>query len=175
MTVHNPRYHELNQAGKAMGEQNDCTVIALAVACDLDYETAHKTMATIGKRPFRSRGHWENAWVNYRKAVEASAASVEPITLESRTVRTARRELLAKYPGKRVILNVRGHTLAWDGRDIADWTNNRLHRINEAWLVTPKDKVAKPKPEPKPAPVKPIDRLSRAANLSVWNILGVIQ
>lgn len=43
-------YEELRSASAAMGEDHDCTVIALAAACNVPYEKAHRVLASFGRR-----------------------------------------------------------------------------------------------------------------------------
>jgi hypothetical protein len=57
--------------------------------------------------------------------------------LESKTVRTIERELAANFGGCKVMILVRGHALAWNGVEIADWSAGHNHRIKSADLVHP--------------------------------------
>lgn len=121
-------------------DRNDCTVISVAIACRVDYETAHKVMARCGRKP----GHGAGREV-YLKAVSMLGRwayhvvdkyeAKEDREFTSRTVRTLERELYKKARGRRFMIRVYGHLLAFNGVNICDWTKGRHHHVKEIWEV----------------------------------------
>src|SRR5690606_3740364 len=46
-------YEALKEFSSAKGENNDCAVIALSVACEVSYQEAHKALADFGRKEGR--------------------------------------------------------------------------------------------------------------------------
>ena len=46
-------YEILRMTSDAYGEVNDCSVIALAIGCGVDYETAHQALEKLGRKDGR--------------------------------------------------------------------------------------------------------------------------
>lgn len=122
------------------GEQNDCTVRALAVALDGDYKTAHQACKAHG----RKKGRGLNI-VHWRKAFGDCGFELDDVTnnFEGKTIRTVERELHAKRDTRKYVLDVRRHVAAWDGHALIDWASGRLHRITNIYHIRPRleDKI----------------------------------
>lgn len=82
--MHNSQWRELETASDEFGERNDCTVKALALACDIPYEQAHAEMAATGRK--NGRGHY---YFSLNKAIQAHGKTLVKIDPE---------EFIAKYP-----------------------------------------------------------------------------
>jgi hypothetical protein len=114
------------------GEENDCTVRALAVALDGDYKTAHQACKAQG----RKKGKGLNI-VLWKRAFLDCGYELDDVTnnFDGQTIRTVERELAARRDDKKFLLNVRSHVCAWDGKEIVDWAAGRLHRIQNVFHI----------------------------------------
>jgi hypothetical protein len=115
-------------------ETNDCTVIAVSVACGISYAKAHALLAAAGRKPRKGLSQYK-----YHPVIEALGFEVVKITdqFKSKTVRTIERELAAKYGGIKILVNVPRHVLAWDGTQIVDWSAGRIHRVENVYAIMP--------------------------------------
>ena len=80
-------YSFLAAESAKLGEQNDCTVIALALACDAPYAEAHAVLAELGRKP--GRGIYFNG-PTMHAAVARFGFKAERVNLC---------DLIATYPG----------------------------------------------------------------------------
>lgn len=136
-------YHSIR--GNAEKDNNDCTVIAVAVTTGISYEEAQTGLGILGRR----RNHGCNSQI-YHSLIRQIGFNIDRIRVASKTVRTVERELAEKWGGCKVLINVRGHVLAWDGAKVVDWSAGRGHRIRDCYLIYKGDTqpVGKSVPQP---------------------------
>jgi hypothetical protein len=118
------------------GEENDCTVRALAVALDGDYAQAHSAMQGNGRK--KGKGAGQYIW---KQAFRDCGFELDDVTnnFDGKTIRTIERELRARGDRRKYMFSVRGHVAAWDGHETIDWAKGRLHRIKTVYHMRPKD------------------------------------
>jgi len=107
-----------------LGENNDCTVKAVAIACQVPYEEAHEYLRSIGRK--WGRGHrWQINGHGYAERLDKLGIEGEEIEVKSKTVKTLARELTkGNY-----MVKVKGHVLAIVDGKVEDWTAGRQHRV----------------------------------------------
>lgn len=117
-------------------ETNDCTVRAITATTGLPYATCHEALRRRGRK--NRCGAYNRQW---RAAVEDLGFELVDMTelfrkRGARTVRTAQRFLPR---GRKFILWVKGHVAGWNGEQLLDWSDGRLHRIKAVFEVVAKE------------------------------------
>ncbi len=118
---------------KAQNETNDCSVIALSIACRTTYKAAHEAMREVGRKN--------------RKGMVTSGIliAVQQAGFKIEGVKKLRQKSGSKFTPKTIgdklkrgyyLCFSNNHVFAVVNGDIEDWTNNRQHRINEAYKIT---------------------------------------
>ena len=152
-------YAKIRSESDAFGERNDCTVVALTIACDVPYADAHATMKRCGRR--NRCGAYPK---QYKKAADKLGFTFVDITdrfTSAKTLRTLEPKLRKRLPNQRAIVQVRGHVAAWDGEKIQDWSANSKRRICQIWAVVPEGEnvdwsmIPKTAPQPMPCATRP--------------------
>jgi len=118
---------------KAQNETNDCSVMAIAIACRLSYKQAHETMARMGRR---NRQGVSN--MSILLAARSHGFELTPVkNLKQKsgskfTPKTIGQKLKSGY----YMVFVNRHVLGVVNGTVFDWSEGRQHHINEAWKVT---------------------------------------
>jgi len=123
---------EIASASAAKNEYADCTVCAIAAATGVHYDEAHEAMRRQGRKNRRG----SSVWAMERACRSLGFEMVKVANTFGATIRTAQRRLPR---GRKFILNVRGHVAGWDGRQLLDWADGRLHRIVDVYEVVSQD------------------------------------
>ena len=111
-------------------EFNDCTVKAIAIACDVAYKVAHRALANAGRK--RRQGCYPH---EQEAALKALGFEVEYIHFSAKTVKTlASDPVVAKG---HYMAWVRGHVFAVKNGKVEDWSEGRKHRIKAVGVVRP--------------------------------------
>ena len=114
---------------KKIKEDNDCTVIALAITAGVSYGKAHETLRRLGRR--RGRG------VNFRRVMQKAyaefgceAVQVSAMNYTGRTTKTLKLPREDKY-----LVFTYAHVLAVQFGLVKDWSHNRNKRIKSVWRI----------------------------------------
>jgi len=107
-----------------LGENNDCTVKAVAIACQVTYDEAHGYLKSLGRKWGRGH-HWAGNGHGYTERLDKLGIEGEEIEFKSKTVKTLARELTKGH----YMVKVRGHVLAIIDGKVEDWTAGRQHRV----------------------------------------------
>jgi len=112
------------------GDNRCCAVIAVAVAADVTFKTAQNWLAEQGRRKRRGtpRAYTHNALKDHGFTLRR----LERLEKRCRTVRTLEREI---GKNRTLLVHTSRHVLAVKGGKVHDWTQGRLHRIQEIYLV----------------------------------------
>lgn len=121
----------INEASRLHGENNDCTVRAIAVSTGVDYSTVHTALAKRGRR--RGRGAYERQWLPAIKDVGFTYTDVTA-QFDGRTCRSIEPELRRK--GGTYIVKVARHAVGFDGEKFIDWAAGRLNRVKNVYAIT---------------------------------------
>ena len=123
-------YMKTKKCSSKYGETNDCAVKAVAIACDVAYSVAHKTLKLTGRRNRQGTYIWQT-----EKAIEMLGFKREKVDCSAKTVASIAKDSAFKKGYFHV--HVRGHILAITGGVVQDWTEGRRHRIIQAYKVVP--------------------------------------
>ena len=125
------KYEKLKKARyrKKMNETNDCSVMAIAIACRLTYEQAHRVMAEHGRR--NGRGAHTFQILAAAKSLGFELTPVKKVN-KGYTACTIGKKCKAGY----YMAFVSGHVLGVVNGDVYDWTEGRRHRIKKVYKVT---------------------------------------
>lgn len=129
-------FQDVNQISDKYGEGNDCTVKAVAIACQIPYEEAHQYLSKLGRR--KGRGWYHATHIRGNKLVRGYIDNLEkigvaytPVKVNSRTVSQVERELKDGH----YIVQVSGHALAVVNGKVEDWTSGRKHHVKQVWRI----------------------------------------
>ena len=151
------KFRAMNAKSGERNENNDCSVIALAIVANVDYDYAHEALKLCGRRDRQGTfpnmferaleligGHYVAREVFMPKrdaeAILRHKDEVEPQELYPnkpyKTINhwvgyTMTVNRLEDYvdPRKRYVASTRGHVLAIVDGKVQDWTGGRRHRV----------------------------------------------
>jgi hypothetical protein len=130
-----PSYSDHLERSHAAGEDNDCTVRAVAAAGGVDYETALAWSYKHGRK--KGRGWWIKFDALHELGLKATAYRLNDGRRMGKTVRTFERRNRGNY-----IIYTYGHAVGIrDGKAI-DYTAGGLHRVQWVWKIEPLDSPA---------------------------------
>lgn len=129
-------FQDVKQVSDKYGEGNDCTVKAVAIACQVPYEEAHAYLTKLGRR--KGRGWYHASHMRGAKFVKGYIDNLDKLGIEytsvdfnSRTVSQIEREL----KDGNYIVQVNGHALALVNGKVEDWTAGRKHHVKQVWRI----------------------------------------
>lgn len=123
-------YEKTADAAKRAWETNDCAVKAIAIACDVPYPVAHKTLKQLGRR---GRCGTRNVMIN--EAFKALGFKMEIIPHTAKTVKTLPKDS-AVQKGYFVAL-VPQHILAIIDGKVEDWSDGSARRVKFVAKILP--------------------------------------
>lgn len=149
-TDNTDRFRKLAKDSYAYKEDKDCTVMAVAVACDVPYSKAHKAMSEAGRKPRRgakrdvtqkaieSLGFKIRKWSPSEfKTTIADYAPPHNTRLNITTHHPRRFPEVWKEKHRNMLFFTRNHVAAVRDHVTHDWSiNNKLH-VKEIWEVDP--------------------------------------
>ena len=127
------KYESIRKASAKAGEKNDCAVVGISIAARVPYNKAHDALTKHGRVP--RRGTYPH---QIKRALESLGCEIE---ITSRPLQPNGSRYTAKTIGKRFkrgyfLVVYSGHVAAMINGNIEDWTDNRNHRVVEAWRIT---------------------------------------
>lgn len=147
-----PAFASMQDESNKFGETRDCSVKAVAIACEVDYGVAHAALKKHGRKDKRSAYHG-----TINNALKELGFKKVKVDCSARTVTTIPRD--RAFRNGRFMVFVSGHVLAVTDGTVQDWTAGRQHRVKEAYEIVRMDAEATvvtpaPAPAPKAASVK---------------------
>lgn len=130
-------YEKAQRISKEMGEWSDCTVKAIAIACDKPYRMVHAMLKEEGRKDRRGCFQPEQFRTINRLGYKLTRVEGEAPFRFGGTVTTLPKRLPSKG---NYIAYVRGHIIAVKDGKIEDWTEGRRHRILEVYKVERKER-----------------------------------
>ena len=125
-------YDELYETGvKYYGDDNNCSVVSLAVACKVSYGKAFNVYKKLGRKT--GKGTYKEIQM---QAFRELGYKLERVHCKAKTVKTLPNHLPKQG---QFIAYVRGHVLAIDDGIVKDWTDGCRHRIKEVFRVQKAD------------------------------------
>lgn len=138
-------YKQIREESKPIRDGNDCTVVVVSVMTGISYAEAQYLLCAAGRKVGKGvdKGIYHQVIKDLGFKIQELKQKYHPgsILLEgirqitSKTVRTVERELAGNWGGMKVMIGCRAHVLAWNGKEIVDWTAGRGHRVTSAYLV----------------------------------------
>lgn len=113
-----------------MRENNDCSVKAVSILCDVPYKVAHKALQSVGRK--NRKGALS---LMIEVAIEKLGFTVEEVTTYSSTI--AQLESDPNVQKGYYYALVKGHIASVVNGRVEDWTRGRRHRIVTVAKVTP--------------------------------------
>lgn len=123
-------FSKVMKESSALNEHNDCSVKAIAIACDVPYKVAHKALANLGRR--ERRGVFNHTIYS---AINQLGFSMECVKVKAKTTATLPNDP-AVQEGFYVVF-VSGHVAALVNGNIEDWTKGRRNRVKIVFKITP--------------------------------------
>ena len=144
----------------ASGDSRFCGVIAVAIAADLDYDTAAKEMRKVGRH--RNEGSHGECYLRALHNLDYDTELIRPygdletvvtgeytegpgspllggyLTAGVRTPMTLKAALIKHKDNGIYLVRYRQHIACVKNTLFHDWTGGRRHRILEMWRVTPR-------------------------------------
>ena len=111
-------------------ENNDCSVKAVAISCDVSYTVARRALALFGRASRQG-----TTLTVIKQAIKYLGYHLELVQHTARTVKTlpSDRQLDNGY----YVALVSGHILAMVNNKVEDWTEGRRHKVQLVLKVTP--------------------------------------
>ena len=127
-------FKDLERVAEKYGERNDCTVKAIAAACETSYGKAHRTLAKLGRQ--RGRGA---SITQINLAVNALTGS-DGRTGETRKgpdIGLTLNRFRKAHPTGSYIICSRGHAMAVVEGELIDWTAETAGRrkVTNVWRI----------------------------------------
>ncbi len=122
-------YRKLNTKSNEIGEENDCTVIALAIALNIQYEDAHAALELAGRKTMSGA-----SWYTLFKAIDILDYKLDEVRKpeEIKTIKKA--EEYFKEKGH-YILDTSKHVAAMIDGVVHDWSRGRALRVKRIFKV----------------------------------------
>jgi len=144
-----PKFSNLVQDSRMVGEYNDCAVKAIALVCDVPYAAAHAALQKHGRTTrkgtaFRAirmaigdLGFWLKEWSSTDRRMLIETYPGVHKNLRQITTHHPRRfpKAWAPLKDKRLLLYVPKHVAAFKDGEVHDWTVNTAKRVWMVWEV----------------------------------------
>lgn len=148
-SIRTDEFVQLSQQAQAMGEKNDCSVKAVALATGVSYERAHAALAAEGRKS--GKGAYTQAIL---RAIEACGKKHQrmPIDLIIKMYPKGHRDVLknvtthhpARFPGvwqdgHTYVMFTKRHVCTIINGTNHDWTNGRAMRAISVYRIAGED------------------------------------
>jgi hypothetical protein len=127
------KYTKARKISATLNERNDCTVVGVSIAARVDYKKAHAAMKAAGRRD--RCGAYR---IDTTEAVHALGCAIEVIDAprQSNGSRFTAKTIGAGFKRGYFLVFYRGHVAAMVNGQVADWTDNRRHQVQEIWKIS---------------------------------------
>lgn len=124
-------YDKVCLKSKELGENNDCSVIAIAIAADLDYMAVHKVLARLG----RKAGSGCSSYLIRKTLQTLDVPYIERHLRQKNTNKYTPKTIELALPKGKHICNCYGHVFALVNGVVQDWTQGRNHHIKSVYTI----------------------------------------
>ena len=130
-------FKDLERVAEEYREENDCTVKAIAAACEVSYGKAHRTLAKLGRQ--RGRGA-TMAQLNQAISIATDGACANgwvADTFKHESVGLTLNRFRKAHPTGSFIICSRGHAMAVVEGELIDWTAETAGRrkVTNVWRI----------------------------------------
>lgn len=131
-------YTALSSERSAMGENNDCAVVAVSIVCNVPYSVAHAALKKAGRKdrhgtfPYQTYAAIESLGKKLRAVNPREIIDTYPgvhKNLKHVTTHHPRRFSKSFSQGKVYLFSVRRHILAVKGDTVHDWSINKSKQV----------------------------------------------
>lgn len=126
------KYLLMKSESDRLGERNDCTVKAIAIAGRVPYKVAHKALARNGRR--KRCGARNDVFFNAITDIGCYYSVIRP--RQPNGSRYTAKTIGKAYPRGYFIVQYYDHVAAMVNGEIADWTDERKHRVKALYRIT---------------------------------------
>lgn len=123
-------YEKTKTLSTSMNERSDCSVKAVAIACDVAYKVAHKALANSGRRDREGVPMFK-----IKHALDLLGYRLDGIMVAAKTVASIPKD--KAFSDGFFMVVVSRHVLAVKDGKVEDWTDGRRNRIQAAFRVVP--------------------------------------
>lgn len=154
-TTPNKLFYKNRLCGDDMNERMDCSVIAIAIACNVSYQKAHAALKAAGRRnrcgtkipvskaAIEALGFTVRQWTKkeHREMLKSyglpKSKQVQTITTHHPR-QTSQTEGVAEawqHTHKNMIFITRKHMLAYKDHEVCDWSINKALYVTTVWEI----------------------------------------
>ena len=123
-------YQKVSRLSEMVRENNDCSVRAVSILCDVPYKVAHRALQWVGRKNRKGASKLQIEW-----AIEKLGFCTEEVQTYSSTV--AQLESDPNVQKGYYYVLVKGHIASVVNGQVEDWTRGRRHRVLTVSRVTP--------------------------------------
>lgn len=130
-------FEEIYRAIKHEKENNCCTVVATAIACNVRFSKAKRVLASVSGR---RKGRGVAFRLTHNEAFKALGKKLKPcVTWTSCPTVTSLEQWAnrSENKGKVFLVYIRGHVLTIRQGKVIDWTQGRRHKVQAVYEVLP--------------------------------------
>ena len=149
-------FNDTQRDSDRMGENNDCSVKAVAISTQIGYEKAHAFLAQLGRKPRKGfvpdfDGTRWRGYLNVPVGSEGYVTGLHRIGFKAESIDCWSGKTLgttAKHlKNGRYMVQVKGHVAAVVDGKVEDWTGDSSRRkVINVWRVVPTDTQKSDKP-----------------------------
>ena len=119
------KYERICKTSEKLGEENDCSVKALAIAGGVTYQKARAALRKHGRK--KGEGAYNSQINNAAHSLGIRTIRSWPRTINDRMY-TAK-SITKVYPKGSYILSYSGHVAAMVNGEVMDWTTGKGHKV----------------------------------------------
>lgn len=124
-------YESLKESATKRGDKSYCSVVAIAAAANVDYNTAYKTLAKAGRK-HRHGTSYDTIFAALKSLKCTTKEMVKHRCTKCKTIRTLKREI----PNKGTFMVfVSRHVLVFIDGECHDWSDDTTRRIKSIHRV----------------------------------------
>ena len=137
--MYHEKYTEIRKGSAQYREKNDCSVVATAATCDVQYWEAHRALKKHGRKKHTGAGPhiylkaikdlgFKTVWFEWSKICQMARDN-------GTTYLTSNNVVKALPPRGKYLIRTHTHIAAVVDGEMVDWTEGRRFRVAQIWEV----------------------------------------
>ena len=137
--MYHEKYTEIRKGSAQYREKNDCTVVATAATCNVQYWEAHRALKKHGRKKHTGAGPhiylkaikdlgFKTVWFEWSKICQMARDN-------GTTYLTSNNVVKALPPRGKYLIRTHTHIAAVVDGEMVDWTEGRRFRVVQIWEV----------------------------------------